>query len=74
MINCRNFHLLAVGVAASGNAFAGFARAESKTFRIAFQKGGGNLIFLKERDSRAQARAARLVGDVDRVSGRPAVD
>jgi hypothetical protein len=26
------------------------------------------------RDSRAQARAARLVGDVDRVSGRPAVD
>lgn len=49
MINRRNFHLLAVSLAVSGSTFAGFARSDSKTFRIAFQKGGGNLIFLKER-------------------------
>jgi sulfonate transport system substrate-binding protein len=49
MISRRNFHLLAAGFAVAGSTPAGFARAESKTFRIAFQKGGGNLIFLKER-------------------------
>lgn len=49
MINRRNFHLLVAGLAVAGSASAGFARADSKTFRIAFQKGGGNLIFLKER-------------------------
>ncbi|MDI4234065.1 sulfonate ABC transporter substrate-binding protein [Bradyrhizobium sp. Arg237L] len=49
MINRRTFQLLAAGVILGGSSFATPSRADSKTFRIAFQKGGGNLIFLKER-------------------------
>jgi ABC-type nitrate/sulfonate/bicarbonate transport system substrate-binding protein len=49
MINRRNFQLLAAGLVLGSGGFARHARADSKTFRIAFQKGGGNLFFLKER-------------------------
>jgi sulfonate transport system substrate-binding protein len=49
MINRRNFQLLAAGLVLGSGGLARQARADSKTFRIAFQKGGGNLIFLKER-------------------------
>jgi sulfonate transport system substrate-binding protein len=47
MITRRSFQLLGAGLVFSG--FTRRAWAENKTFRIAFQKGGGNLIFLKER-------------------------
>lgn len=49
MTNRRSFDLLAAGLALSSSAFVGIARVEYKTFRIAFQKGAGNLVFLKER-------------------------
>ena len=49
MINRRNFQLLAAGLVLGVGGFAPRAHADSKTFRIAFQKGAGNLIFLKER-------------------------
>jgi sulfonate transport system substrate-binding protein len=49
MINRRNFQLLAAGLVLGSGGFTRHAQADSKTFRIAFQKGGGNLIFLKER-------------------------
>lgn len=49
MINRRGFHLLAAGLILGSSGCATAARAASQTFRIAFQKGGGNLIFLKER-------------------------
>jgi sulfonate transport system substrate-binding protein len=49
MISRRKFHLLATGLVLGGSYIATSARADSKDFRIAFQKGGGNLIFLKER-------------------------
>lgn len=49
MISRRKFNSLATGLVLGGSYIATSARAESKDFRIAFQKGGGNLIFLKER-------------------------
>ncbi len=49
MIDRRAFQLLTAGFILGGGSFATPSRADSKTFRIAFQKGGGNLIFLKER-------------------------
>jgi sulfonate transport system substrate-binding protein len=49
MISRRKFNSLATGLVLGGSYMATSARAESKDFRIAFQKGGGNLIFLKER-------------------------
>lgn len=49
MINRRSFQLLAAGLVLGVGGFALRALADSKTFRIAFQKGAGNLIFLKER-------------------------
>lgn len=50
MITRRNFQRLLLGGLALGSVCSGpAARANSKTLRIAFQKGGGNLIFLKER-------------------------
>ena len=48
MINRRNFQLLAAGLVLGSSGLPD-ARAESKTLRIAFQKGNGSLIFLKER-------------------------
>ena len=47
MINRRNFQMLAAALVLGG--LAPRAQAEGKTFRIALQKGAGNLIFLKER-------------------------
>ena len=50
MIDRRNFHTLAAGLLlGAGSGFITQAHANSKTFRVAFQKGAGNLIFLKER-------------------------
>src|SRR3569623_794666 len=49
MINRREFSLLAAGLMIGGAVVTSPALADSKTFRIAFQKGAGNLIFLKER-------------------------
>jgi sulfonate transport system substrate-binding protein len=49
MITRRRFHLLAAGLVLGSGWSATPVHADSKTFRIAFQKGGGNLIFLKER-------------------------
>jgi len=49
MINRRNFQLLAAGALFGAAGGGPRALAQSKTFRIAFQKGAGNLIFLKER-------------------------
>lgn len=49
MINRRDFGLLAAGLLLGGGAIAKQVRADSRTFRIAFQKDGGNLILLKER-------------------------
>jgi sulfonate transport system substrate-binding protein len=49
MIDRRSFHMLATGLVLGFGGFAERAQADSKTFRIAFQKGAGNLIFLKER-------------------------
>ncbi|GGC53197.1 sulfonate ABC transporter substrate-binding protein [Chelatococcus reniformis] len=49
MINRRNFHVLAAGFVLGSAGMAGRVQADNKTFRIAYQKGGGNLIFLKER-------------------------
>lgn len=49
MIDRRKFQLLAAGFALVSTGIASGARADSKTFRIAFQKGAGNLILLKER-------------------------
>ena len=49
MINRRNFQILAAGFVLGGSGLPGYARADSKTLRIAFQKGNGSLIFLKER-------------------------
>ena len=50
MIDRRNFHTLAAGLLlGAGSGFITQAQANSKTFRVAFQKGAGNLIFLKER-------------------------
>jgi sulfonate transport system substrate-binding protein len=49
MINRRNFQMLAAGLVLGAGGFAPRALAQSKTFRVAFQKGAGNLIFLKER-------------------------
>src|ERR1700712_547682 len=47
MITRRNFQRLAAGRVLGG--LAARAKAEGKTFRIALQKGAGNLVFLKER-------------------------
>ena len=49
MIDRRSFQMLAAGLVLGVGGFAPRAQAESKTFRIALQKGAGNLIFLKER-------------------------
>ena len=49
MINRRKFQMLATGFILGASNVAMGARADSRSFRIAFQKGGGNLIFLKER-------------------------
>jgi sulfonate transport system substrate-binding protein len=49
MIDRRSFQMLAAGLVLGVGGFAPRAHADSKTFRIAFQKGAGNLIFLKER-------------------------
>jgi sulfonate transport system substrate-binding protein len=49
MINRRNFQILAAGLVLGAGGLAPRAQADSKTFRIALQKGAGNLIFLKER-------------------------
>jgi sulfonate transport system substrate-binding protein len=49
MIDRRRFQMLAAGLVLGAGGFAPDAQANSKTFRIAFQKGAGNLIFLKER-------------------------
>ena len=49
MINRRHFQLLAAGLAFGAGSLVSLAQAEAKTFRIALQKGAGNLIFLKER-------------------------
>ncbi len=49
MISRRSFQLLAAGVLVGGGRFVSSAHAQAKTFRIAFQKGGGNLLLLKER-------------------------
>ena len=49
MIDRRSFQLLAAGLVLGVGGFVPRAQADSKTLRIAFQKGAGNLIFLKER-------------------------
>jgi sulfonate transport system substrate-binding protein len=49
MIDRRSFQMLAAGLVLGVGGFVPRAQADSKTFRIAFQKGAGNLIFLKER-------------------------
>jgi len=49
MINRRNFQMLAAGLVFGVGGLAPHAQADGKTFRIALQKGAGNLIFLKER-------------------------
>ena len=49
MIDRRNFQSLAASLALGIGGFAPRAQADSKAFRIALQKGAGNLIFLKER-------------------------
>jgi sulfonate transport system substrate-binding protein len=49
MITRRSFQMLTAGLVLAVGGFAPRAQADSKTFRIAFQKGAGNLIFLKER-------------------------
>jgi sulfonate transport system substrate-binding protein len=49
MIDRRSFQVLAAGLVLGVGGFAPRAQAESKAFRVALQKGAGNLIFLKER-------------------------
>src|SRR4029078_9558879 len=49
MIDRRSFQMLAAGLVLGVGGFVPRAQADSKTFRIAFQKGAGNLIFLEER-------------------------
>jgi len=49
MITRRNFQLLAAGLVLGVGGLAQRAQADGKTFRIALQKGAGNLVFLKER-------------------------
>ncbi|WP_441236151.1 aliphatic sulfonate ABC transporter substrate-binding protein [Bradyrhizobium sp. 930_D9_N1_4] len=49
MIDRRQFQLFAASLVFGGAAVTSAARADGKAFRIAFQKGAGNLIFLKER-------------------------
>jgi len=49
MIDRRQFQLIAAALMLGSGIGARPARADSKTFRVAFQKGAGNLIFLKER-------------------------
>lgn len=49
MINRRHFQMLAAGMLLGAAGMTPRAQAQGKTFRIAFQKGAGNLIFLKER-------------------------
>jgi sulfonate transport system substrate-binding protein len=49
MINRRNFQMLAAGLVLGVGGVGPRAQADGKTFRIALQKGAGNLIFLKER-------------------------
>jgi sulfonate transport system substrate-binding protein len=49
MIDRRQFQLIAAALMLGSGISARPARADSKTFRVAFQKGAGNLIFLKER-------------------------
>ena len=70
MIDRRRFQMLAAGLVLGAGSFGSRAQADSKTFRIAFQKGAGNLIFLKERGI-LERKLATLGwdGDMDRVSG-----
>jgi sulfonate transport system substrate-binding protein len=58
MIDRRSFQMLAAGLVLGAGGFVPRAQADSRTFRIAFQKGAGNLIFLKERGILEQKLAA----------------
>lgn len=49
MIDRRNFHALSAGLLLGLASGLDVQAQTSKTFRVAFQKGAGNLIFLKER-------------------------